>query len=139
MKLLTKRLIEGYTNPFHSRGKFSLTNVLDHTHLKPPSKFHHNLHRNTIHICCCTDLLLTLSLRLHGGGDGLRTDVLPPSATEELSDSVLGVGEGPLGVWGLADRGSSWRGDGGGLCKEAGVGFGLLLWGCWSGTSRDSS
>lgn len=44
---------------------------------------------------------LTLSFMLHGGGDGRRDDVPPPSAVEELSDSVLGVGEILLGVWGL--------------------------------------
>ncbi len=38
---------------------------------------------------------------LNGGGEGLAPEVLPPSATEELSDSVLGVGEGPLVDWGL--------------------------------------
>lgn len=53
------------------------------------------------HASCHNDHVLTLSLRLHGGGDGLRTAVLLPSAAEELSDSVLSVGEGPLEVWGL--------------------------------------
>lgn len=81
--------------------------------------------------------MLTLSLRLHGGGDGLRTDVVPPSAIEELSDSVLGVGLGPRVVWGLGDF--SWRGEGGGLCEGAaafsGVGFGLASWSCSSTSS----
>jgi hypothetical protein len=73
---------------------------------------------------------LTLSLNLHGGRDGFSTGVLPSPATKELSDSVLGVREGPLKVWVV---GGSREGEGEDLHgEEAGALCGPVSWDCGS-------